>query len=158
MKNMSYALTTNQARAQVKDITRRLGWWNVKPGDLIQQVVKGMGLKKGEKIQKIHVIEVLEAKPEHLFCLTEYPNYGLLEVRREGFPNMIPSNFIDMFCKSHNGCTPTTEVNRIVFRYVDRRPECDCCKTDNWYIDSGDVIRCQFCRREFLSAFPQWAR
>ena len=33
MLNMSFALTTPQVRSQEKDVTRRLGWDDLKPGD-----------------------------------------------------------------------------------------------------------------------------
>jgi len=51
-----------------KCITRRQGWSNVKPGQKLQPIVKGMGLKKGEKVEKIgSLIEVISiictAKP-----------------------------------------------------------------------------------------------
>lgn len=71
MRNMSFALTTPQAYAQVKPVTRRLGWWNLQPGELVQQVVKGMGLKKGEKIERIHVIEIVSVTPERLNLMAE---------------------------------------------------------------------------------------
>jgi hypothetical protein len=45
--NMSFSLTTQQARDKTKDVTRRLGWWFLEPGDIVQQVEKARGLKKG---------------------------------------------------------------------------------------------------------------
>ncbi len=157
MRNMSFALTTPQAYAQVKTVTRRLGWWNLQPGDLVQQVVKGMGLKKGEKIERIHVIEIVSVLPERLNLIAENSLYGHSETRLEGFPNLFPQEFIEMFCKSHNGCTPEKKVNRICFRYLSEAPKCDKCNSAAWAIDEGDVIRCQLCRREFLIAYPQYS-
>jgi hypothetical protein len=111
-RNMSFALTTQQARNRTKTVTRRLGWWFLRPGDIIQQVLKSMGLKKGEKVEKIHLIRILNTWPEPLSVITHD------EVRREGFPDMTPSDFIDMFCK-HNNCQPDAIVNRIEFEYLD---------------------------------------
>lgn len=49
MRNMSFALTAEQIIQGTKTVTRRLGWLNLQPGDMIQPVNKCMGLKKGEK-------------------------------------------------------------------------------------------------------------
>ena len=46
---MSFMLTTNQIIDETKDVTRRNGWENLKPGDRLRAVEKAMGLKKGEK-------------------------------------------------------------------------------------------------------------
>ena len=45
---ISFSLTTPQFRDGTKDVTRRLGWTFLKPGDRLCAVVKAMGLKKGE--------------------------------------------------------------------------------------------------------------
>ena len=31
-RNMSFAMTTKQAKAKTKDVTRRFGWWFLKEG------------------------------------------------------------------------------------------------------------------------------
>jgi len=46
-------LTTSQIKNKPKTVTRRLGWWYLQPGNIINAVEKGMGLKKGEKVKKI---------------------------------------------------------------------------------------------------------
>jgi hypothetical protein len=112
MRNMSFMLTTEQVRNKTKPVTRRMGWKKLKPGDLVQGVVKGMGLKKGEKIEKLHIIRVKSNSPEVLNTITEK------EVTLEGFPGKSPQWFVEMFCKSHKGCTPESFVNRIEFEYV----------------------------------------
>jgi hypothetical protein len=53
VRNISFALTTAQVRARTKTVTRRVGWTFLKPGDLLQPVVKCRGLKKGERVEKI---------------------------------------------------------------------------------------------------------
>lgn len=110
-RNMSFAITTRQAYEKTKDVTRRLGWWFLEPGDLVQQVEKAMGLKKGEKVKKIHLTRVVDTCPECLHWITE------AEVLREGFPDLTPGEFVAMFCK-HNKCLPDEIVNRIEFEYV----------------------------------------
>src|SRR5690242_378415 len=114
MRNMSFMLTTQQARDKSKTVTRRLGWANLKVGERVQQVEKGQGLKKGEKIKRIHVIECVTNRSEPLHRMIAVPEYGYSECRKEGFPEMRPAEFVEMFCH-HNGCKPWSTVNRIEF-------------------------------------------
>ena len=66
-RNMSFALTTKQIEDETKDVTRRNGWWFLKPGDQIWAVEKCMGLKKGEKvIVDVPVQLIGEAKSDAL--------------------------------------------------------------------------------------------
>lgn len=111
---MSFSLTPRQCREQTKDVTRRIGWANLKPGERVQQIEKGQGLKKGEHVVKIHVIECVSNTPEPLLAIYDYPDS---EVSREGFPTMSRAEFIYMFCKRNN-CTPNDIINRIEFKYV----------------------------------------
>lgn len=116
MRNMSFALTTDQIRDRSKTVTRRLGWRFAKVGDVAQPVVKSQGLKKGETVQKIG------GQIRFRMVTRETLQEGLSQsdVAREGFPHMTPREFIVMFCE-HNGCTPQTEVTRIEFEYVESR-------------------------------------
>jgi hypothetical protein len=119
MRNISFALTTPQILAATKHITRRLGWLTLKPGDLLRPVRKCMGLKKGEKPEVLRgPICVVSIRREPLRAMTDDLNYGQAECKREGFPDMTPAEFVTMFCKSHKGCTPDTEVTRIAFAYT----------------------------------------
>jgi len=70
-----------------------------------------MGLKKGEKVQRIGEIEIVDVRPERLGDITRK------DVIREGFPEMTPAEFVDFFCR-FNRCTPDTVVTRIEFRKV----------------------------------------
>lgn len=110
MRNMSFSITTRQMYDEIKDVTRRLGWWHLRQGDLVMAVEKGMGLKKGEQIKRIYPIEITFVRAEPLNSITP------ADVVREGFPEMTVDEFIQMFCASHKGCTPETLVNRIEFR------------------------------------------
>lgn len=113
MRNMSFALTTDQVRNQTKTVTRRLGWATLTPGTLLQPVVKGMGLKKGESPEKIGPpVRVVSVRRE---SLTEMSH---AECRREGFPDKGPTWFVEMFAK-HNGCQWNDEVTRIEFEYTE---------------------------------------
>jgi hypothetical protein len=109
MRNMSFAITTRQMYDEVKDVTRRLGWWHLHAGDVVMAVEKGMGLKKGEKIKRIYPIEILSVRWERLYAI----KYRPADLAREGFPELSAEEFIDMFCQSHKGCTDWSVVNRI---------------------------------------------
>jgi hypothetical protein len=123
MKNISFALTTQQIKDGKKTVTRRLGWLKLKPGDLLQPVKKCMGLKKGESMEPLRgPIRVISVRREPLRKLTDNKVYGFLETRREGFYNTVyewPSVFVDFFCSTHKKCTPDTLITRIEFEYPD---------------------------------------
>lgn len=112
MRNMSFALTTDQILDRSKTVTRRLGWHFLKVGDQFRACRKCMGMKKGEKIERLAVLRVVAVRGEPLQRITPP------DVVAEGFPGRDPIWFIDHFCKSMN-CRPQTEVNRIEFAYVD---------------------------------------
>ena len=116
---MSFMLTKEQIKAQTKTVTRRLGWWFLKPGDLLWACEKCMGLKKGEKVKKICLIRIVATKPEPLTAVTQE------ECAKEGFPDKTPQEFIKMFCE-FNRCKVDTMVNRIEFEYLngDRLQNC----------------------------------
>ena len=113
MRNMSFSLTTAQVRAQMKTFTRRMGWRFAKAGDVVQPIVKGQGLKKGEKVERIGgPIRFTEVWRERLWWITK------AEVVREGFPDMTPIDFIELFCKM-NRCAHSDEITRIAFEYTE---------------------------------------
>jgi hypothetical protein len=117
MRNMSFALTEAQILNRSKTVTRRMGWQFLKPGDRIQAVRKGMGLKKGEKVVKLAVLEVVNVRREPLHYLLVTGVTARREVNAEGFPNMTPTQFVEMFCAA-NGCGPDAEITRIEFKYA----------------------------------------
>lgn len=86
MRLMSFSMTLPQMKAEEKDVTRRYGHWNAKAGDKYRAVEKSMGLKKGESVKDIYIIEIVSARAEPLRALTEDIEYGLDEMRREGYP------------------------------------------------------------------------
>lgn len=116
MRNMSFSLTTPQILARSKTVTRRIGWAFLTPGDLIQAVEKGMGLKKGEKVRRLAVLRVTDVRREPLS--DGFQHVG--DAENEGFPDLMWDEFTDMFCQTHRGCTPDTVVTRIEFEYVER--------------------------------------
>jgi hypothetical protein len=109
MRNMAFSMTTPQMYAEIKDLTHRIGWWNLKPGDVLMAVEKGMGLKKGERVVRIYPIEIISTRPEPIGDISQQ------DVVWEGFPDKSVEWFIDFFCRGHK-CTPDTITNRIKFR------------------------------------------
>ncbi|MCC7423796.1 MAG: ASCH domain-containing protein [Planctomycetaceae bacterium] len=122
MRSMSFMLTTDQIRSRTKTVTRRDGWGDLLPGTLLRAVVKCQGLRRGEKMRPLAIIRVVSVRREPLSALLDNPPYGLREVALEGFANHDlfgwPTQWVDMFCWHHPGCTPETEVTRIEFRYI----------------------------------------
>lgn len=122
MRNMSFALTTAQIMGGDKTVTRRLGWLHAKPGQLLRPVRKCMGLRPGEKLDVLRdPIVIVSVRREPLRAMTDDLEYGHRECALEGFawhPDYRdPWGFVAMFCATHKGCTPETEVTRIEFAY-----------------------------------------
>ena len=115
-RNMSFMLTTDQIINRTKTVTRRLGWWFLKSGEVVNAVEKAMGLKKGEKIKRICQVRIVSTRKEPIY------NIDHADCVREGFPDWTPGEFIGMFC-SHNKCKSHTEINRIEFEYVEPADE-----------------------------------
>jgi hypothetical protein len=110
---MSFALTTEQVQNRTKTVTRRLGWRFAKPGDVVQPVVRGQGLRKGEKVEKIGgPIRFIAVDRVVLGDITPQ------DVYREGFPQMTAQDFVKMF-KQHNGGLRDQVVTRIQFEYLE---------------------------------------
>lgn len=111
MRNMSFSMTTAQFRARTKTVTRRFGWWFLKPGDVVMGVEKAMGLKKGESIERLGTIRIVSVRPEPMNSITKD------DVILEGFPEWTPDQFVSMLVR-HYGIHPESIVNRIEFEYL----------------------------------------
>jgi len=106
-------MTTHQVRVKQKSVTRRFGWWFLKPGDVVQPVEKGMGLKKGEKVKKLGgPILIISTRREPLNAIMH------ADVWREGFGSASPCWFVAMM-RRHYRCVVDKECNRIEFEYLD---------------------------------------
>lgn len=116
--NIAFSQTKPQIRARTKDVTRRLGWENLQPGQVLQAIEKGQGLKKGERVKVMDTIRALSVRRERLDRMITEPVYGAEECRREGFPELTAQQFVDKFCRSHRRCMPETIITRIEFAYV----------------------------------------
>ena len=119
MRNMSFALTEQQVLQRTKIVTRRMGWLMLRTGHLVQPVRKGMGLRTGEKIVRLGgPVRVVSVRREPLRQMLDDMGYGSRECVLEGFVKMHPVDFVEMFCKTHHGCTPATIITRIEFAYT----------------------------------------
>lgn len=49
--------------------------------------------------------------------MTDDLDYGRQEVIKEGYPDMTPHEFVEMYC-AHNKCTPDDEVHRMEYEYL----------------------------------------
>ncbi|MEW8120041.1 MAG: hypothetical protein AB2792_23010 [Candidatus Thiodiazotropha sp.] len=116
-RNMSFALTTEQFKNRTKTVTRRKGWKFLKPGDVVMGCKKCMGLKPGEKLERLGRIRIIDTRREDLSDMTFDPEYGQIEVVREGFPGMTPDDFVSMFV-DHMGGDVNQEVTRIEYEYL----------------------------------------
>lgn len=117
-RNISFALTTQQFKDRTKTVTRRLGWINLKPGQILNGCVKCMGLKPGEKIELLGQIRVVSVRREPLSKMLHNKRYGKAEAVKEGFSDMNGERFVAMFSKNM-GCPWSEMVTRIEFEYLD---------------------------------------
>lgn len=124
-RNISFALTTEQIKNRNKTVTRRSGWHNLQPGERLWAVEKAQGLKRGEKITRLALIEIVAVSTEPLNAITAD------DVIKEGFADMSKDEFIEFFCKSHKNVTPDTNITIIEFCYVGDKNDgvyFQCCK------------------------------
>lgn len=117
MRNMSFSMTTPQMERREKTVTRRFAWWNAKPGDRVMAVKKAMGLKKGEKIERLYPIEIVSVRREPLSAMSDDPEYGREELRLEGYPFDMtePSEFVARMAPKGD---KDAIVNRIEFKEI----------------------------------------
>ncbi len=109
-RNMSFFHTADQIREKTKTVTRRLGWWFLTPGTILTACNKTRGLKRGE-LEKFCQIRVVSVRKERLDEITRE------DCRREGFPLLTPSEFVNFFVE-HMDAQESTLVNRIEFEYL----------------------------------------
>lgn len=114
MRNMSFALTTQQVIYRTKFVTRRAEhtWEHLTRNEILKAVDRVMGFKKGQRPRYLNTIVVLSTRIEPLDAITPY------DVILEGFPGWTTEQFILFFLK-HGGGTRAQNVRRIAFDYVD---------------------------------------
>lgn len=120
MRAMSFKLTTAQILAGTKTVTRRTGWAFLQPGTRLWAVEQAMGLKKGQQVRRLAMIEVVDVRREPLKAILDQ---GQVEVDREGFPHLDPQGFVDMLLVHYGkAITPDTAVTRVAFSYLEAIP------------------------------------
>lgn len=124
MRNMSFSHTVPQIRDGTKTVTRRVGWGFLKPGDRLMACEKCQGLKKGETVKRIRVIEVVSVRVEPIYeviggdMVTGADRYDHRETAREGVPELSVAEFGELLQKITGGHL-FTPVTRIEFKYVE---------------------------------------
>src|SRR5690349_11813554 len=103
MKLMSFALTTAAFRARTKRVTRRNGWLTAALGQRVMAVEKARGVPVAERVE-LGPIVFAKVRREPLRRMLDKPAYGRREVVLEGFPDLTPAEFVQMYCKA-NACT-----------------------------------------------------
>ncbi len=111
-RNMSFSMTTGPFRARTKTVTRRFGWWFLKPGDVVCGVAQSRGLKKGERVVRLGLIRIVSTRSEPLNAITA------AELVLEGLPDTSPRAFVAMLC-ARCRVPPHEPVNRIEFEFLD---------------------------------------
>jgi hypothetical protein len=116
---MSVALTEQAVRERRKTVTRRIGWRFLRPGDRLTLVRKSMGRRRAdgtvEQLVRLADVVVTSVTREPLHAITK------ADVAREGFPGWSPAQFVGFFVSSHRGCSPSSEITRIEWRYIDEQ-------------------------------------
>ena len=109
---MSFSFMIDLIKGKTKTVTRRLGWWFLRPGDELIAVEQSMWLKKGQKPVKVCKIRVTSTGPEPFHEIT------FDDVTLEGYVEMNTDEFVKLYCEM-NKCDPDTMVNRIEFTYAE---------------------------------------
>jgi hypothetical protein len=110
-------MSVGAVRDQTKTVTRRHvdTWRNLKPGDRLTLIEKGMGLPAGTKQVVLAEVEIVSNTCELLYLMTDE------ECVAEGFPDMTWPQFIRFWCDSHRigrPCPYDYLVRRIEWRYL----------------------------------------
>lgn len=135
---MSVSLTEDQVVAEVKDVTRRLGWAFIREAEVVTLCRKVMGRRRAdgtvEPLIRLKDVRVVSAHREKLSAITDD------DVIREGFgPDYRPDwwvegeqpteRFIEFFTRSMR-CHRDKVVTRIEWAYL---------APGSWIDNQGDV-------------------
>lgn len=155
-------MTVDAVRDRTKTVTRRHvdTWRNLKPGDRLTLIEKGMGLPKGARQVVLAEVEVVDVRVEPVGCIAMESN----GTAREGLPRMTADEFVAFWCAGHGygrvrlDEAPAALCRRIEWRYLDDRgapatehleeieqcgrcgssayaTTCELCPSLGWYID-----------------------
>jgi hypothetical protein len=127
-RRMSCSMTIEAVRDQTKTVTRRHvdTWEDLKPGDRLTLIEKGMGLPKGAKQVVLAEVEIVDVYEDVLAGINQ------VECGLEGFPHMNPIEFAEMWARSHGYRLADMEeiwqldlipCRRIEWKYLTSTPE-----------------------------------
>lgn len=118
MRVISMAMTHKQFCDGTKDVTRRVGWMHGVVGMRLRVVRKAQGLRKGDRMETLGFIELVDVRREPLSRMIADKVYGPEECRREGFPKWTPDQFVRFFCETHF-VTSTALITRLEFKRIE---------------------------------------
>lgn len=118
MRVISMAMTHKQFCDGTKDVTRRLGWLHGVVGMRLRVVRKAQGLSRGDRMETLGYIELVDVRRELLSRMISEKDYGPVECRREGFPLWTPDKFVRFFCETHF-VKPTAIITRLEFKRIE---------------------------------------
>ena len=109
---MSFSMTADRIRDRSKTVTRRIGWYFLRPGDILWACEKCQGLKRGEKVVRICKIQVTSVCPR-LLC--EMPE---ADCALEGYPDLTAAEFVKKISDALGVSAEKALMNRIEFKYL----------------------------------------
>lgn len=118
-RRMSCSMTVDAVRARTKTVTRRHvdTWKDLKPGDRLTLIEKGMGLPKGARQVVLAQVEILDVRVELIIdAITERD-----AMRSEGVADLTPTDFARWWAATHGyyGVLPQrVPCRRIEWRYL----------------------------------------
>ncbi len=135
MRLISFSLTRDQFEKRIKTHTRRIGWQFAVPGMILRCVDRIMGFKKGERPEFLGFVKIVKVWRERLDAITPE------DVKREGFPDWTPKQFVQFVCREVNA-KPWTIVTVIEFSYLQtvRLQLSEIKAGDRWDTEPGDPI------------------
>lgn len=122
-RRMSCSMTVVTVLDRTKTVTRRHvdTWRDLKPGDRLVLIEKGMGLPKGARQVVLAEVEIVDVRVEPITAVFDEPQ----AVEREGIDDMSPNRFAYWWAASHGyGTLASPEqlapiaCRRIEWRYV----------------------------------------
>ena len=120
---MSCSMTVDAVRDRTKTVTRRHvdTWRDLKPGDRLILIEKGMGLPKGARQVVLAEVEIVDVRVEPILDVLDEDH----ATAREGLPEMAPRDFVRFWLDGHGfrsvevGPAGWVHCRRIEWRYLD---------------------------------------
>ena len=122
-RRMSCSMTVGSVRDRTKTVTRRHidTWRDLKPGDRLILIEKGMGLPKGARQVVLTEVEIVDVRVESILDVLDEVG----ATAREGLPEMTPAEFVRFWLDAHGyravhyDDALFVDCRRIEWRYLD---------------------------------------